>query len=186
MAAHIAAYTTVSIDEYLHDFSFRPDVEYIDGELRERPVVKRVHGRIQSLLSMWFGTHEEAWGIEVVVEVRTRVSATRVRLPDVIVDWAGDRPDTLIEPPLLVIEVLSPGDSYTETQRLAQDYLAMGIPNIWLLDPETRTARVCENKAWIEKSRLEVAGTEIYLDVDVLFARLDRTATQAIEQDAAL
>jgi Uma2 family endonuclease len=47
----------------------------------------------------------------------------------------------------LVIEILSPNDSSSETQRLEQDYLDMGIPNICLLDPPTRTARVCENNA---------------------------------------
>ncbi len=168
------ATTAISIDEYLNDTSYKPDVEYIDGEIKERPVVKRAHGRLQSLLSMWFGEHEDLWNVEVAVEVRTRVSATKVRLPDVVVDWIGERPEILVDPPLLVIEILSPNDSYTETQRLAQDYLTMGIPNIWLLDPATRTARVCENQAWFEKSRLEVAGTEIYLDTAALFAKLWR------------
>ena len=35
MAAHA---TTISIEEYLQDTSYSPDVEYIDGELKERPV----------------------------------------------------------------------------------------------------------------------------------------------------
>ena len=108
------------------------------------------------------------------MEVRTRVSPTRVRLPDVVVDWAGDLPDVLVKPPLLVIEVLSKRDTYSATQRLANDYLKMGVPNIWLIDPETRSARVCEGTAWTEKKRLEIAGTAIYIDIDKLFARLDR------------
>ena len=166
------ATTLISIDEYLHNTTYRPDVEYIDGELRERPVVFSIHGKLQSLLSHWFLQHEEAWGIDVAVEVRTRVSPTRVRLPDVVIDRAGRWPETLVSPPLIVIEILSPNDSYTETQRLAQDYRTMGIQNIWLLDPATRTARTCENKAWVEVSRFEVTGTEIYIDVDKLFAKL--------------
>ncbi len=172
MAAHTI---TVSIDEYLHDYSYNPDVEYIDGELRERAGGSSIHGRSQALLSMWFGQHV-GWKVEAAVGVRTRVSPARVRLPDVVVDTAGRWPETLVTPPLLVIEILSPGDSYTETQRLAQDYRTMGIPNIWLLDPATRTARVCEGDAWIEKTRLEVAGTEIYLEADKLFAKLWRDA----------
>ena len=169
----MAATTLISIDEYLHTSSYNPDVEYIDGELRERPVVFSIHGKLQSLLCIWFGQHEE-WGLDVAVEVRTQVTASRVRLPDVVVDTAGRWPQTLISPPLIVIEILSPSDSYSETERLAQDYLAMGVPNIWLIDPETRTARVCVKEAWIEKTRLEVAGTEIYLEVGALFARLFR------------
>ena len=167
--------TLISINEYLSGLNAKPDCEYLDGYLRERPVVKRVHGRLQSLLSLWFGRHEEAWHIEVAVEVRTQVSPTRVRLPDVVVDWSGDRPDTLVDPPLLVIEILSAGDSYTETQRLAQDYSVMGVQNIWLIDPDTETARSCEGKTWAEKTRLEIAGTPIYVDMADLFARLRRT-----------
>ena len=51
----------------------------------------------------------------------------------------------------------------------------MGVPNIWLIDPETRTARVCMGNDWIGTRRFEVAGTGIYMDVDELFLRLDKS-----------
>ena len=170
----MATSTVVSIDDYLKK-SYRPDVEFIDGELKERPVVKRTHGRLQSLISIWFGNHEAEWSVEVAVEVRTRVSATRVRLPDVMIDHTGPKPETLVAPPLIVIEILSPGDSYVETQRLAQDYQQMGIQNIWLIDPDTRTGRVCKGADWIGVRRFEVGGTAIYMVLDELLARLDRS-----------
>ncbi len=162
----------VSIDEYLSK-SYRPDVEYIDGVLKERPVVTKAHGRLQSLISIWFGNHEETWPIEVAVEVRTRVSTERVRLPDVVIYKPGVKTQFLIEPPLIVIEILSPDDSYTETQRLALDYQNMGVQNIWLIDPETRTGKICQGENWIGVRRFEVPDTPIYMDLDELFARLD-------------
>ena len=180
----MSATTAIDISKYLRSFHARPDVEYVDGELKERPWVQRSHGRLQTLLSLWFGQHEEAWGIEVAAEVRTRVSSSRVRLPDVVVDWTGDRPETLVDAPLLVIEILSPNDSYSEMQRLAGDYSAMGIENIWLIDPETRTARTCDENAWTEKTRLDIAGTPIYLDVEALFARL-RPSPSAFGESAS-
>lgn len=170
----MASATLMSIDEYLNNSSFHPDVEYIDGELKERPVVFSVHGRIQSLISTWFGIHEDEWSVLVAVEVRTLVAQDRVRLPDVVIDHAGDWPQTLVKPPLIVIEVLSPTDSYSETQRLAHDYVAMGVQNIWLIDPETRTGRVCRGDAWIETTRFQVADRPIYLDLNDLFTRLDK------------
>ena len=173
MATATAVATTVSVDEYLRR-SYRPDVEFIDGELRKRPVVTYAHGRLQSLISGWFMNHEDEWHTVVAVEVRTRVSPTRVRLPDVMVDHAGPKPPTLVTAPLIVIEVLWPDDTYTETQRLAHDYQQMGIPNIWLIDPETRTGRVCLENSWISVRRFEVANTSIYMDLDELFARLDK------------
>jgi Uma2 family endonuclease len=92
----------------------------------------------------------------------------------VVVVAAAAHPETLVDPPLIVIEVLSPGDSYTEIERRAQDYRRMGVPNIWLIDPDTRTARVCGVDAWTETPRFTVNDSPIYLDVTALFARLDK------------
>ncbi len=170
----MATTTLISIDEYLGNYSFDPDVEYIDGELKERAMVFSAHGLIQSLLSGWFFSHEDEWKVRAGVEIRTRVSPTRVRLPDVIVDRAFKWPSVLTEPPLILIEILSPYDSYTGTQRLATDYQDMGVPNIWLIDPETKTGRVCEGPIWKQVRRFEVDGRGIYLDLDWLFERLER------------
>lgn len=172
----MATPTVVSIDDYLGS-SFHLDVEYIDGELKERPVVFSMHGLPQSLTCIWFGKHEDDWRVRVAVEVRTRVSTSRVRLPDVVVDNARKWPETLVEPPLIVIEILSPNDSYAETQRLAKDYLAMGVENIWLIEPETRTGRICKESVWIETMRFQVENSPIYLDLSDIFARLDRYDT---------
>ncbi len=179
------ATTKVSIEEYLRT-SYRPDVEYIDGELRSRsglpfeskqvPMVQFAHGRLQWLICSWFDRHEELWNITGGVETRIQVSPDRVRLPDVVIDHAGAKPDILVEPPLIVVEVLSPDDSYAETQRRAADYRDMGIENIWLIDPETRTGRICKGRDRIAVKRFTVAGSPIYMDLDELFVRLDKTA----------
>lgn len=75
---------------------------------------------------------------------------------------------------MIVIEVLSPHDSYSETQRLAKDYQSMGVPNIRLIDPETRSGRASKGSAWEETQRFQVDGREIYLELDWLFERLNR------------
>ena len=111
----MATTTSVSIDDYLRA-SFQPDVEYIDGEWKERAMVASTHGLIRSLLSAWFFSHEDEWKVRAGVEIRTQVSPTRVRLPEGVVDRAYKWPQVLTEPPLIVIEVLSPDDSYTEPE----------------------------------------------------------------------
>jgi Uma2 family endonuclease len=165
--------TTISMQEYLESSNFHPDVEYIDGMLRERPVVQPVHGLLQLLIGKWFLDHRAEWDVKAAVEVRTRVSATRVRLPDVVVGPRRAWPPVLVEPPLIVIEILSPSDSYTETRKLAREYIEMGVENIWLIDPETRVSEFYRAGAWVPAQRLEVAGSAIYLDMDVIFAQLD-------------
>ncbi len=176
----MAASTQVSVEEYLKT-AYRPDVEYVDGELRPKNstleedfVVAWKHGRLQGFIFSWFDQHEEEWGVMPAVEVRTRISPSIYRLPDVVVVKAEPEGNTIIETPLIVVEVLSPRDTYAETRRRARDYQEMGVANIWLIDPETRTAQVCAKESWTETTRFEVADSPIYLDVSALFTRLEK------------
>ena len=162
----------IGIDEYLHR-SYRPDREYVDGEVVERNMGTWEHSRLQILLAGWFLAHEPEWGILIVSEWRARVSATRVRIPDLTIVDAGPQPPVLVDAPLLVVEILSPGDSYSETERRARDYMRMGVKTIWIVDPETRTGRMCVGANWTASERLEVPGSSIFVELPLLFASLD-------------
>ena len=161
----------IPLHEYL-GISYRPDREYVDGEIRERNVGKYEHARVQALLARWFGNHEQEWGVQVVTEQRVQVSPTRVRIPDVTLLTLGAQPDVISDPPLLVIEILSPDDSYSDTQERAQDYRAMGVETVWIIDPTTRTGRMCSGAEWVESSRLEVKGTPLYVNLPDIFSQL--------------
>jgi len=100
------------------------------------------------------------------------VSDNRVRVPDVVVLTAGPQPDVLTDPPLLVIEILSPDDSYSDTHERAQDYRAMGVETVWIIDPKTRSGRMCSGAEWVESARLEVKGAPLYVDLPALFSQL--------------
>jgi Uma2 family endonuclease len=161
----------IPLHEYL-SLSYRPDCEYVDGEIRERNVGKYEHARVQALLARWFGNHEQEWGAQVVTEQRVQVSPTRVRIPDVTLLAPGAQPDVIVEPPLLVIEILSPDDSYSDTQERARDYREMGVGTAWIIDPKTRTGRVCSGTEWVESSRLEVKGTPLFVNLPDIFNQL--------------
>jgi Uma2 family endonuclease len=163
--------THIAIEQYL-DSNFRPDREYIDGEIRERNVGKTEHARIQALLAALLISREDDWGIKVGTEWRVRVATDRVRVPDLAVVYSKPLPDVLVEPPLLVIEILSPDDSYSDTQERAKDYLKMGVKTIWIIDPTTRSGRVCSGREWVESDRLEVKGIPLYVDLPALFSRI--------------
>ncbi len=167
----MATATALSLGEYLQT-SYRPDREYIDGELKERNVGKWDHARVQLLLARFIGNHEQEWGVISSTEQRMQVSETRVRIPDLVVLEEGYPPEVLVEPPLLAIEVLSPDDSYSEVQERSADYLAMGVPAVWLIDPRTRTARVCLGERWMAATTLTVPGTAIRVEVTEIFAQL--------------
>jgi Uma2 family endonuclease len=171
----MATATLLGIDEYLNT-SYRPDREYIDGELRERNVGKWDHARVQLLLAGWFMNHESVWDVISSTEQRMRVSPTRIRIPDVVLLRPGTQQDVFTDPPLLVVEVLSPDDSYSDTEERAGDYWKMGVETVWIIDPKTRTGRMCTGTEWVRAQRLEVAGTPIYVELDELFSRLQRQA----------
>jgi Uma2 family endonuclease len=161
----------IPLHEYLA-VSYRPDREYVDGEIRERSAGKYEHARVQALLAAWFNQHEQAWKVQVVTEQRVQVSPTRVRIPDVALLAIGAQPDVIVDPPALVIEILSPEDTYSDTQKRAQDYRAMGVQTIWIIDPKTRTGRMCSGAEWIESLKLEVEGTPLYVDLPGIFSQL--------------
>jgi len=48
----MATQVRISLQEYL-ETPYRPDREYIDGEVRERNVGKWEHARLQLLLGSW-------------------------------------------------------------------------------------------------------------------------------------
>jgi Uma2 family endonuclease len=166
---------TVSIDEYLRT-SYRPDVEYIGGQLREKPVVGFPHGVVQGLIFTWFRAHRKEWAIKVAVETRTRVTEDRVRLPDVVVVTDQERSGGALDnAPLIAIEVLSPTDTYLELKRRAADLRAMGTENVWLIDPDLRTAEVWNGQSWEPHPGkiLRAVNSPMHLDLNWLWTEFD-------------
>ena len=127
--------TAVPLSEYLANI-YRPDREYLDGELLERNVGELDHSRQQMLISRYLFSREKQWGIVVLPGQRVQVTATRYRVPDITV-VTGSLPSTPIlrEPPFLCIEILSRGDSVDDMQDRIDDYLAFGVPHVWVVNP---------------------------------------------------
>jgi Uma2 family endonuclease len=130
--------TAVPLSEYL-ETSYRPDCDYVDGELLERNVGEWDHSRLQTLISRYLSNREKEWGILVVVEQRVQVKPARFRVPDIAVLTAPPRDGQIIqEPPFLCVELLSPRDRMQEMQERIDDYLSFGVRYVWLIHPHTR------------------------------------------------
>ena len=165
----------ISIEEYLNT-SYRPDVDYADGEIEERNLGEFDHADLQSEINAVLRAHQKDWGVRVVVETRVRVSPTRVRIPDVCVLAAGlPRERIISHPPLLCVEVLSPRDTLKAMRKRVQDFFDMGVKAVWIVDPETRLAHVCTSTTMTERTRgtLRVSGTKIELSIEQVFSTLD-------------
>jgi Uma2 family endonuclease len=129
----------MSVDEYLATV-FRPDCDYVDGEVQERNLGERDHSFVQKRLIQFLSNREPQWGIEVYPEQRVQISATRFRIPDVAVVLGRSEEQILRTPPFLCIEVLSPEDRISRVRERVQDYLNMGVPHVWVLDPHDKSA----------------------------------------------
>lgn len=132
----------VPLKEYLTT-SYRPDCEYLEGELLERSVGEFDHSRLQGLLAHYLISREKEWGILVLPEQRVQVKASRFRVPDITV-LTGARPSggIITQPPFLCIEILSPDDRMQQMQERIDDYLAFGVRYVWLIHPRTPRAFV--------------------------------------------
>jgi Uma2 family endonuclease len=128
----------VPLLEYL-ETSYRPDCDYLEGELLERNVGEWDHSRLQTLIARYLANREKQLGILVVAEQRVQVKPKRYRVPDITVLVGGPPSGPIIRtPPFLCIEILSPSDRMSEMQQRLADYLDFGVPYVWAVDPANR------------------------------------------------
>jgi Uma2 family endonuclease len=79
-----------------------------------------------------------------------RRAPVRTRQPDLFFlsrerlhDWAHLQDQPRLEfAPDLVIEILSPSDTYTYWSEKLQDYFVLGVPEVWLVDVDKRAIEV--------------------------------------------
>jgi Uma2 family endonuclease len=180
-----ATTTLVSVEEYLST-SYKPDVEFKNGELIGRNVGTQQHGTIQFLIGLFFAERTN-YRIKQFVEVRLLLNAETGRhvVPDVMV---VERPYTkgrvVVDVPAIVVEVKSPEDRFDEIIDKCFEYAAAGIPNIVVIDPDSRRQAVFANNAlqFVGPSitlHLPQADVDLVLLVDEIFARLDADENDA-------
>jgi Uma2 family endonuclease len=129
--------TLVSVQEYLSS-DYEPDCDYVDGVLEERNLGEQDHSRFQYLLAAYCFAREKQWRARGLTEQRVQISPTRFRIPDLAIVDLDNRDQIVRKPPLLCIEILSPEDRLKRVVIRAQDFVRMGVPEVWIIDPQTR------------------------------------------------
>jgi Uma2 family endonuclease len=132
----------IPVDEYLR-ITYRPDCDYVDGEVLERNLGERDHASVQRRIVAYFVKHYPHLLSMLFSEQRVQVTPTRFRIPDVCL-LAEDAPVEQIvrTPPILCIEILSKEDTMTRIMVRVKDYFQMGVPVCWIIDPALRSAWV--------------------------------------------
>jgi len=164
--------TLVPVDEYLAT-SYRPDREYVDGQLLERNVGEWDHSKLQMIVSAYLYNRRQELGIHVVPEQRVQVKPSRFRVPDVcVVSGNEPREQILTSPPFLCVEILSKDDRMSEMQERIDDYLSFGVRYVWLVDPRTKRAHVHTTQGSHEvKDALRTHDPEIVVPLEELFPK---------------
>ncbi len=165
----------VPLSEYLGS-AYRPDVDYVEGELQERNVGELDHSDLQYFFASWFNQRQSEWQLQAKIELRVQISEDRFRVPDVCILGADAPREQIVQtPPVLCIEILSPADTVQRMHQRVRDFLAMGVREVWLVDPLSRAILLCSGGTIVEQTGgvLTLAGTSIHIPVAEVFRVLD-------------
>jgi Uma2 family endonuclease len=167
----------IPVREYLST-TYRPDRDYIDGELKERNVGEQPHAHVQGIIYALFRENRKAWGVRPLPEQRLQISSSRYRIPDVCVIRNTDSKEAVITfAPLLCVEILSADDSLRGLQERVDDYFALGVKRTWVIDPWKRVGYHASVGGFLqpEDGILRVEGTQIQISLADVFAEMDES-----------
>lgn len=171
----MASSILIPVSEYLAT-AYRPDCDYVDGEVQERNLGERDHSNLQFTVAKLLDNMRREWHIAVFIELRVQINSSRFRVPDVCVLSADSPKEQIVRhPPLLCIEVLSPEDTILRMRDKIQDFISMGVAQVWIFDPRTRTAMICDGRTMVDVTAgsITLPGTPITLNLAEVFSALD-------------
>jgi len=168
----------VPVEKYLSTSYPDGDREYLDGLVVERNVGTPDHSALQKILIVHLAGFEKPLQIAVRPECRTRIEESRYRVPDVLVMRRPFRQSerVVLDPPLLIVEIVSPDDRMRETMQRFREYERLGVRYIVQMDPADRTTFVFANGDLVRRdlTSLEVPDRgPLPFDSRELLARLD-------------
>jgi Uma2 family endonuclease len=165
----------VSVEEYLRTM-YRPDRDYVDGEVIERNLGEKDHSVLQREFVYYFHLRQREWKTYVYPEQRLQVSKTRYRIPDVCVYVCEDPEDQIFRtPPFICIEILSPEDRLASIQARIDDYLGFGVPYVWVINAAGRRvwAYTTEGAREIKDGILATENPSLTVNLAEIFSEID-------------
>jgi Uma2 family endonuclease len=154
----------VPVEEYLST-AYHPDVDYIGGHLEECNVGERTrHIAVPNYIPAETAAQGRALHRNPIAIVCRSVAYEK-------------EPDESIftKPPVLCIEILSPEDRMSRVMNVVQDYLSMGVPTVWVLDPLEKKAYVADAAVGFREVTGEIAttGQQVALTLEEIFSDED-------------
>ena len=127
--------TLISVEQYLAT-SYRPDCDYVDGRIEERNLGELDHSSLQTAITAFFYQRQKTMGYHGRCRAaRSGVAHALSGFPTFVWCWARPPKQIFRTPPFLCVEILSPEDRMKRVKERIDDYLAMGVSYVWVLDP---------------------------------------------------
>lgn len=120
--------------------------ELVDGTIVTMTPTGAAHGNIEVRLARLLDEYVEKCGIGWVlsgeVGIITKRNPDRVRGADLAFlsrEQATDIPDGFLTiAPELVVEIVSPSDRWTDIREKIDEYFAIGVKQVWIVEPPSR------------------------------------------------
>lgn len=123
--------------------------ECLNGQLIERPVPARPHGRLQRRIANLIESAIEKSNMEVEAEIsidRWDEEKSDWLTPDVLVSTGSGFKEAknghVLPPALLAIEVLSSGQNFSNMRRKVTTLIEWGVTEVWLVDGQSQSISV--------------------------------------------
>ena len=159
--------------------------ELVNGEITPKGSPKYKHasvqGRFYRFIDDWCVREQRGRVCPEWAVVLKRNSVDWVPVPDLTyvscdrlsADWEEDEPCPVL--PELVIEIISPGQSFGEMTSKATDYLLAGVDRVWVVDNQAQSVTVFGNSKfpqtfWINDTISDVLLPELAIALTDIFA----------------
>lgn len=158
-------YRKMSFEEYLR-LPEKPRAEWLDGVAVIRLVPAQfIHaydaGRLFTVLTLAFPD------LKVATDGPLHIN-NRMFVPDIMAIAASSyREKWIVDPPIIVVEVLSPSTRKYDLTTKSDAYLESGVKQYWTVDTDRGEIVVRENtgKAWHEVAKLDAQHPTIAVEV---------------------
>ncbi|NWF60962.1 MAG: Uma2 family endonuclease [Fischerella sp.] len=174
----------LTLEEFLTLSEGDVNYEFIDGYAVPKVSPKYFHSTLQTalliLIRAWCkgkGRVGSEWAI-----ILKRKGQDWAPVPDLTyisyerLPKSWRRNEACPVPPELVIEIISPDQTFKEFEDKAKDYFAAGVSRVWVVDPEAMSIKVF----------FSVESSQVYTDnmliVDELLPGLELTVRQVFEE----
>jgi Uma2 family endonuclease len=167
----MATKAQITAEQYLH-MTFEYDAEYVHGEIVERALPDLNHSRTQARVCFQLEDLHSLFRLLPCIGVRMKLAEGLFRVADVAVFSSRPIEDYPEQPPLVVVEIVSPDDRHHYLMEKLEEYRVWGVANIWVVDPLSKRLSIYTESGLQNVSSLALADYPLELTPAVLFSDL--------------